>query len=135
MARFFWRELTIQIKKIYILNQVLCKSYPPEFISYFHYCRSLRFDDKPDYSYLKRLFRDLFIREGTFFEPYSLPIIEHIQSQNLMNWLCFFIQVINLTMYLIGLYSNTLKSAPTQECEYDSLFVFLNCVLCSRPLQ
>lgn len=43
---------------------MLCKSYPSEFISYFHYCRSLRFEDKPDYSYLKRLFRDLFIREG-----------------------------------------------------------------------
>jgi hypothetical protein len=24
----------------------------------------LRFEDKPDYSYLRRLFRDLFIREG-----------------------------------------------------------------------
>lgn len=46
------------------VQQVLCKSYPSEFISYFHYCRSLRFEDKPDYSYLKRLFRDLFIREG-----------------------------------------------------------------------
>ncbi|KAL6974818.1 non-specific serine,threonine protein kinase [Sarracenia purpurea var. burkii] len=38
--------------------------YPTEFASYFHYCRSLRFDDKPDYAYLKRIFRDLFIREG-----------------------------------------------------------------------
>ncbi|CAL5436562.1 unnamed protein product [Camellia sinensis] len=47
-------------------KKVLCKSYPSEFISYFHYCRSLRFEDKPDYSYLKRLFRDLFIREGTW---------------------------------------------------------------------
>lgn len=28
------------------------------------YVRSLRFDDKPDYSYLRKLFRDLFVREG-----------------------------------------------------------------------
>ncbi|KAL5651748.1 hypothetical protein ACJX0J_037206 [Zea mays] len=28
-----------------------------EFITYFHYCRTIRFEDKPDYSYLKRLFR------------------------------------------------------------------------------
>nr|GMD26941.1 casein kinase I-like [Ipomoea batatas] len=48
--------------------EVLCKSHPSEFISYFHYCRSLRFEDKPDYSYLKRLFRDLFIREGYQFD-------------------------------------------------------------------
>ncbi len=29
-----------------------------------NYTRSLRFDDKPDYPYLRKLFRDLFIREG-----------------------------------------------------------------------
>ncbi|KVH94259.1 Protein kinase, ATP binding site-containing protein [Cynara cardunculus var. scolymus] len=54
----------ISEKKMFTPIEVLCKSYPSEFISYFHYCRSLRFEDKPDYSYLKRLFRDLFIREG-----------------------------------------------------------------------
>lgn len=52
------------------IKQVLCKSYPSEFVSYFHYCRSLRFEDKPDYSYLKRLFRDLFIREGEWLQPW-----------------------------------------------------------------
>ncbi|KAL5990537.1 hypothetical protein ACLOJK_011439 [Asimina triloba] len=54
----------ISEKKMLTPIEVLCKSFPSEFVSYFHYCRSLRFDDKPDYSYLKRLFRDLFIREG-----------------------------------------------------------------------
>lgn len=44
--------------------QVLCKGYPMEFVTYFQYCRSLRFDDKPDYSYLRKMFRDLFAREG-----------------------------------------------------------------------
>ncbi|XP_010542943.1 PREDICTED: casein kinase 1-like protein 8 [Tarenaya hassleriana] len=48
--------------------EVLCKSYPAEFTSYFLYIRSLRFEDKPDYPYLKRLFRDLFIREGHQFD-------------------------------------------------------------------
>lgn len=46
------------------LMQVLCKGFPLEFVTYFQYCRSLRFDDKPDYSYLRKLFRDLFAREG-----------------------------------------------------------------------
>ncbi|KAJ4747021.1 casein kinase I [Rhynchospora pubera] len=54
----------ISEKKMLTPVEVLCKNYPSEFTSYFHYCRSLRFEDKPDYSYLKRLFRDLFIREG-----------------------------------------------------------------------
>ncbi|KGN57891.1 casein kinase 1-like protein 6 isoform X1 [Cucumis sativus] len=58
----------ISEKKMSTPIEVLCKSHPPEFVSYFHYCRSLRFEDKPDYSYLKRLFRDLFIREGYQFD-------------------------------------------------------------------
>jgi hypothetical protein len=35
-----------------------------EFRSYFEHVRSLRFDDRPDYDYLKRLFRELFFRKG-----------------------------------------------------------------------
>ncbi|OAY42027.1 casein kinase 1-like protein 10 isoform X2 [Manihot esculenta] len=58
----------ISEKKMLTPVEVLCKSYPSEFISYFHYCQSLRFEDKPDYSYLKRLFRDLFVREGYHFD-------------------------------------------------------------------
>ncbi|KAJ6988678.1 casein kinase 1-like protein 10 isoform X1 [Populus alba x Populus x berolinensis] len=58
----------ISEKKMLVPIEVLCKNYPSEFTSYFHYCRSLRFEDKPDYSYLKRLFRDLFIREGYQFD-------------------------------------------------------------------
>ncbi|KAG8649787.1 casein kinase 1-like protein 10 isoform X4 [Manihot esculenta] len=58
----------ISEKKMLTPVEVLCKSYPPEFISYFHYCRAMRFEDKPDYSYLKRLFRDLFVREGYQFD-------------------------------------------------------------------
>ncbi|CAA2966858.1 casein kinase I-like [Olea europaea subsp. europaea] len=54
----------ISEKKMLTPVEVLCKSYPSEFISYFHYCRSLRFEDKPDYMYLRRLFHELFIREG-----------------------------------------------------------------------
>ncbi|XP_050363090.1 casein kinase 1-like protein 7 [Argentina anserina] len=58
----------ISEKKMSTPIEVLCRSHPSEFVSYFHYCRSLRFEDKPDYSYLKRLFRDLFIREGYQFD-------------------------------------------------------------------
>lgn len=44
--------------------EVLCKGFPPEFVTYFQVCRTLRFEDKPDYSYMRKLFRDLFIKEG-----------------------------------------------------------------------
>ncbi len=42
----------------------LCRGLHQEFAIYLNYVRSLRFDDKPDYSYLRKLFRDLFVREG-----------------------------------------------------------------------
>lgn len=42
----------------------LCKGYPGVFASYLNYCRALRFEDRPDYAYLRRLFKDLFMREG-----------------------------------------------------------------------
>ena len=35
-----------------------------EFATYLNYCRSLRFEDKPDYSYLRELFRGLFHKLG-----------------------------------------------------------------------
>ncbi|QCE00040.1 serine/threonine kinase [Vigna unguiculata] len=51
-------------KKLSTPIEVLCKSYPVEFASYFHYCRSLTFDQRPDYGLLRRLFRNLFTRAG-----------------------------------------------------------------------
>ncbi len=52
-------------------TEVLCKGFPTEFVVYFQYVRSLRFDDKPDYSYLRKLFRDLFVREGMCVEVWG----------------------------------------------------------------
>ena len=45
-------------------TEMLCRGFPTEFVVYMNYVRSLRFDDKPDYSYLRKIFRDLFLREG-----------------------------------------------------------------------
>uniref|UniRef100_A0A1A9W4P3 non-specific serine/threonine protein kinase n=1 Tax=Glossina brevipalpis TaxID=37001 RepID=A0A1A9W4P3_9MUSC len=39
---------------------VLCKGSPMEFSMYLHYCRSLRFEQEPDYAYLRHLFGLLF---------------------------------------------------------------------------
>ncbi|KAJ6348275.1 hypothetical protein OIU76_004694 [Salix suchowensis] len=72
----------ISEKKVSTSIEVLCRGYPTEFASYFHYCRSLHFDDKPDYAYLKRLFRDLFIREGFQFDyVFDWTILKYQQSQ------------------------------------------------------
>ncbi|CEP01186.1 Casein kinase I [Plasmodiophora brassicae] len=53
----------ISEKKMSTPIEVLCKNFPTEFSTYMNYCRTLRFDDKPDYAYLRRLFRDLFFRQ------------------------------------------------------------------------
>ncbi|KAG9079111.1 serine/threonine protein kinase [Ceratobasidium sp. UAMH 11750] len=46
------------------LSHALGCGFLNEFGIFLNYCRALRFDDKPDYSYLRKLFRDLFVREG-----------------------------------------------------------------------
>lgn len=67
------KDQTIVEKKMSIPIEVLCSACPSEVALYLHYCQSLQFDDKPDYSYLKKIFRDLFTREG-------------FQSDNVMDW-------------------------------------------------
>jgi len=54
----------IMEKKMSTPVEVLCKHFPSEFVTYLNYCRSLRFEDRPDYAYLRRLLKDLFFREG-----------------------------------------------------------------------
>ncbi|KAF8140632.1 kinase-like domain-containing protein [Boletus edulis] len=54
----------IMEKKMTTPTDLLCRGFPNEFGIFLNYTRALRFDDKPDYSYLRKLFRDLFVREG-----------------------------------------------------------------------
>ena len=46
----------------------MCKGIPKEFADYITYCRNLRFEDKPDYVFLKGLFKDLFTKSGYDFD-------------------------------------------------------------------
>eukprot|EP00057_Strongylocentrotus_purpuratus_P003680 XP_003727130.1 PREDICTED: casein kinase I isoform delta isoform X2 [Strongylocentrotus purpuratus] len=54
----------ISEKKMSTPIEVLCKGYSPEFATYLNHTRNLRFDEKPDYSFLRQLFRNLFHRLG-----------------------------------------------------------------------
>jgi hypothetical protein len=54
----------IMEKKMNTSLEVLCKGFPAEMVNMMNYSRSLRFEDKPDYAYLRRTFKDLFFREG-----------------------------------------------------------------------
>lgn len=71
----------ISEKKISTPVEVLCKGFPSEFATYLNYTRSLRFDDKPDYLYLRKVFRDLFIREGyTYDYVFDWTILKYNQE-------------------------------------------------------
>ncbi|XP_020901253.1 casein kinase I [Exaiptasia diaphana] len=50
----------ISEKKMSTPVEVLCKGFPAEFAMYLNYCKGLRFDEAPDYMYLRQLFRILF---------------------------------------------------------------------------
>ena len=63
----------IMEKKLITPPEILCKKMPVEFSYYFHYCRNLKFEDRPDYSTLKALFADLLstrinLKEGVTFD-------------------------------------------------------------------
>ena len=54
-----------KMKKIYNIKlktdlSKLCKNCPKEFLLYMKYCKRLRYTEKPDYFYLKQIFRSLF---------------------------------------------------------------------------
>lgn len=48
----------IMDRKMSVSISLLCKDLPEELRKYLDYCRSLRFEDKPNYPYLRALFKD-----------------------------------------------------------------------------
>uniref|UniRef100_U5EVU8 non-specific serine/threonine protein kinase n=1 Tax=Corethrella appendiculata TaxID=1370023 RepID=U5EVU8_9DIPT len=54
----------ISEKKLSTPIEDLCKGFPPEFPTYLSYCRQLDFVSRPDYCYLRKIFRTLFHRQG-----------------------------------------------------------------------
>ena len=42
----------------------ICQGCPEEFYKYIYYCHALKFEETPDYAYLKKLFRDLSTKRG-----------------------------------------------------------------------
>lgn len=55
------------VKKSTALSS-LCKGFPREFIIYLESVKKLRFTEEPNYSEYRKMFRDLFIREGYIYD-------------------------------------------------------------------
>jgi serine/threonine protein kinase len=54
----------IMEKKIASPIDVLCKGFPEEFATFINYTRDLKFDDRPDYGYLRRLLKTISDKES-----------------------------------------------------------------------
>ena len=54
----------IMDKKMSTSIESLARGQPVEFAKYFSYVKALKFDDRPDYAYLRQIFQDLYVREG-----------------------------------------------------------------------
>jgi len=60
-----------------INTEDLCEGLPRQFTVYFDYIRSL--NEKPKYSYLRRIFRGLFVHEGFDYDHvYDWTILEYL---------------------------------------------------------
>ncbi|KAI6241021.1 Protein kinase domain-containing protein [Aphelenchoides fujianensis] len=64
-------------KKLSTSVEELCRGFPEQFVFYIEYCKSLGFDQQPDYSHLHRLFADLF-RSRAFERDYIFDWNVHL---------------------------------------------------------
>ena len=54
----------IRDKKVSTSFEALCKGHSEEFMIYLNYCHALNFEERPDYNYCRKIFRDLFTKKG-----------------------------------------------------------------------
>jgi hypothetical protein len=72
-------------QKLSLPIEQICAGLPAEFSNYMHYCRSLRFEDKPDYPYLKQVFLDLLHKEGYDYDyVFDWTIVDRIDKNPAM---------------------------------------------------
>lgn len=58
----------IMEKKMAIPVEIQCKNLPIEFSIYLNYTRALKFEDKPNYGYLRGLFLDLMEQQQLIYD-------------------------------------------------------------------
>ena len=54
----------IKDKKVQTTIETLTRGLPDEFNTYLQYCRNLKFEERPDYNYMRKIFKDLMYKRG-----------------------------------------------------------------------
>lgn len=54
----------IKDKKVATTIESLTRGLPEEFNLYLQYCRNLKFEERPDYNYMRKIFKDLMYKRG-----------------------------------------------------------------------
>lgn len=62
------QKLDLILQKKIIGLESFCQDIEPEFLEYLTLVNKLSFDDKPDYSYYRMIFRNLFIKKGYVYD-------------------------------------------------------------------
>ena len=77
----------IQEKKISTTVDELCKNIPKEFAKYMHYWRNLKFEEKPDYTLLRKYMQDVAERMNFEHDYYYDWILKNsAMSKRMSNW-------------------------------------------------
>ena len=58
----------IKDKKVSTTIESLTRGVPEEFNTYLQYCRNLKFEERPDYNYMRKCLKDLMYKRGHDFD-------------------------------------------------------------------
>ena len=75
------KEALIKIK-VHLALEDLCEGCPSQFYTYMNYVKALPFTSKPDYAYLKLLFREVFVNNGFMYDNIFEWRFEHVFLSN-----------------------------------------------------
>ena len=97
-------------KKIQIPNDVLCNGLPNEFLHYLNYVKNLKFEERPDYKFLKGLFGKLL---GLVITNFNLK-----KSQVIFDW-CFK-DIEDIWQIYLNKEENTKKTMKEEESKEEN---------------
>lgn len=73
----------IMQRKITTSAEKLCEGLPQAFVTYTNYCRRMKFNERPDYLYMVKSFRELFFQQSYIYDQvYDWTLLLHVSFSN-----------------------------------------------------